>query len=141
MALTQIVNDGLGASLTATSEGGAVTTSVQQGLSKAWFNFNGTGTVALADSFNMSSVTDNAAGDYTPIISSAMGNTNYAVVVGGQLRQAGSAINMSFQIKGTTIGVPDSKTTTQVRMDGKRGGGTGALDLGTCHGSFMGDLA
>ena len=40
MALTQIVNDGLGASLTATSEGGAVTTSVQQGLMKSWVNID-----------------------------------------------------------------------------------------------------
>ncbi len=123
------------------SSGSVGTQYVVEGSSKAWFNFNGTGTVALSDSFNMSSVTDNATGDYTPTMSTPLGNTNYAVVVGGQLRAAGSAINLVFQVKGTTSPTPDLKTTTQCRMDGKRGGGTGALDLGTGHGSFMGDLA
>ena len=44
MALTQIVNDGLGASRTATSEGGAVTTSIQQGIAKSWCHIDGEGT-------------------------------------------------------------------------------------------------
>jgi hypothetical protein len=33
--------------ITVTSEGGAATMQLQQGLAKAWVNFNGTGTVAL----------------------------------------------------------------------------------------------
>ena len=77
MALTQIVKDGLGASLTATSEGGAVTTSVQQGLAKAFVNLSGDSTVSIRDSHNTSGVTDNGTGDYTFAWSSSMGNINY----------------------------------------------------------------
>ena len=112
-----------------------------EGLSKAWFNFNGSGTVALSDSFNMSSVTDNTTGTYTPNVSSAMGNTNYALVVGGQLRVTGSGLNLSFQIRATTIGSPNEKTTTSVKLEAKRSDTSGALDIGSGHGSFMGDLA
>ena len=65
---------------------------VANGSAKAFVNFNGFGTVAISESLNMSSVTDNATGDYTPTLSSAMNNTNYLCVVGGQLRQRTSSI-------------------------------------------------
>ena len=128
-------------SIAVTGEGNSTTTNLQQGLAKAWFNFNGSGTVALSDSFNMSSVTDNTTGTYTPAVTSAMGNTDYALVVGGELRTTGSAINLVFQIRATTIGTPNVKTTTEVKMEGKRPDATTPLDIGSGHGSFMGDLA
>ena len=40
-------------------------------------NFNGTGTVAIRDSYNVSSITDNGTGDYTVNFTNAMANTNY----------------------------------------------------------------
>ena len=46
---------------------------------KAWVNFNGTGTVAIRDSFNVSSITDNGTGDYTMNLTNAMANVNYAI--------------------------------------------------------------
>ena len=63
--------------ITITSEGGAVTQSLQQGLSKAWVNWNGTGTVAVSDSLNTSSITDRATGKYTANINNAMSNAVY----------------------------------------------------------------
>ena len=48
-----------------TSEGGNVTFQLQQGLAKAWMNLNSTGTVAIRDSFNISSVTDHLVGSQT----------------------------------------------------------------------------
>jgi hypothetical protein len=45
----------------------------------AWVNFNGTGTVAIRDSFNVSSVVDTGIGLYTINFATAMGNANYAV--------------------------------------------------------------
>lgn len=39
--------------------------SLTRGVAKAWVNFNGTGTVAVRDSENVSSLTDNAAGNYS----------------------------------------------------------------------------
>ena len=46
-------------------------------LAKAWVNFNGTGTVAIKDSFNVSSITDNGTGDYDINFTNAFSNTNY----------------------------------------------------------------
>ena len=46
---------------------------------KAWVNFNGTGTVAIRASFNVSSITDNGVGDYTVNFTTAMVDTNYSV--------------------------------------------------------------
>jgi len=50
---------------------------------RAWVNFNGTGAVAIRASGNVTSITDNGTGDYTVNLTTAMPNTNYAVVVGG----------------------------------------------------------
>ena len=44
---------------------------------RAWVNFNGTGTVAIRASGNVSSITDNGVGDYTINFTTAMPNTNY----------------------------------------------------------------
>jgi hypothetical protein len=45
---------------------------------RAWVNFNGTGTVAIRASFNVSSITDNGTGDYTVNFTNAMPDVNYA---------------------------------------------------------------
>jgi len=48
---------------------------------RAWVNFNGTGTVAIRASGNVSSITDNGTGDYTINFSTAMPDINYAADV------------------------------------------------------------
>lgn len=53
------------------------------GAAKAWVNFNGTGTVAIRDSYNVSSITDNGTGDYTVSFTNAMANANYCVPASG----------------------------------------------------------
>jgi hypothetical protein len=52
---------------------------------RAWVNFNGTGTVAIRASGNVSSITDNGTGDYTVNFTTAMPDANYAVCGSGQL--------------------------------------------------------
>jgi hypothetical protein len=47
---------------------------------RAWVNFNGTGTVAIRASFNVLSITDHAAGNYTVNFTSALPDANYACV-------------------------------------------------------------
>lgn len=47
---------------------------------RAWVNFNGTGTVAIRASGNVSSITDNGTGDYTVNFTAAMPDANYAPV-------------------------------------------------------------
>ena len=81
MALTQIVKDGLGASLTATSEGGAVTTSVQQGLNKVWINAPAAKN-SINDSFNVSSLDDDGAGDFGVHYTNDFASTNYCFAPG-----------------------------------------------------------
>jgi len=51
---------------------------------RAWCNFNGTGTVAIRASGNVSSIPDNGAGDYTANFTTAMADVNYAISVAGQ---------------------------------------------------------
>tara|TARA_R100001082_G_C4309646_1_gene136146 strand:+ start:190 stop:636 length:447 start_codon:yes stop_codon:yes gene_type:complete len=64
--------------ITVPSESGAVTTSIQQGLAKAWINLDGTGTIGPNDSFNTGSTTDNGTGDYTINITNDMNSTLYS---------------------------------------------------------------
>jgi hypothetical protein len=46
---------------------------------RAWVNFNGTGTVAIRDSGNVSSITDNGNGDYDINLTTAMPDTNGSI--------------------------------------------------------------
>ena len=48
-------------------------------LCRAWVSFNGTGTVAIRASYNVSSITDSGAGDYTVNFTTALPDANYAV--------------------------------------------------------------
>jgi hypothetical protein len=66
-----------------TISNGTVSTSsanVIQGSAKAWVNFNGTGTVAIRASYNVSSITDNGTGDYTINFTNAFSDANYAAL-------------------------------------------------------------
>ena len=49
---------------------------------KGWIQFNGTGTIAIQDSFNVSGITDNGVGDYTVTWDTNFANDDYSVVVG-----------------------------------------------------------
>jgi hypothetical protein len=58
-------------------------------ICKAWVNFNGTGTVAIRDSYNVSSITDGGTGYYTINFSSSMANANYSVTANTQMNYGG----------------------------------------------------
>jgi hypothetical protein len=47
---------------------------------RAWVNFNGTGTVAIRGSGNVTSITDNGTGDYTVNFTTSMPDANYSAV-------------------------------------------------------------
>jgi hypothetical protein len=53
------------------------TTYSARGIAKAWANLNGTGTIALRDSLNVSSVTDIGTGNFDFNFANAMANANY----------------------------------------------------------------
>ena len=88
MPLTKILSDGLGTGVggvdntsTSNSEGGAATTSVVQGLAKAWFLFDQRGSVlganTIGDSLNITSIADTSTGLITVSIANDMNNTTY----------------------------------------------------------------
>lgn len=77
-------------------------------VNKAWVNFNGTGTVAINASYNVSSITDNGVGDYTINFTTAMGDAFYAV--------SGSAQNTGGNGAAVCIKDATSPTTTAVNI-------------------------
>lgn len=76
---------------------------------KAWVNFNGTGTVAIRASGNVSSITDNGTGDYTVNFTNAMPDANYATVA-----TCGQGGNGMIAYRPTASAL----TTTQARFNG-----------------------
>ena len=70
---------------------------------RAWVKFNGTGTVTINASGNVSSITDNGTGDYTVNFSTAMPDANYSVSVAGQGVTTGSLI-LEYSLFGTPTG-------------------------------------
>ncbi len=59
---------------------------------KAFVNFNGTSTVAIRASYNVSSITDNGTGDYTVNFTTALADANYSCVITPEfISSAGSA--------------------------------------------------
>jgi hypothetical protein len=78
---------------------------------KAWVNFNGTGTIAIRASFNVSSITDNGVGDYTVNFTTAMTDANYAI------SGAGNEGTTALAGNATMISNPQSyQTTSSVRV-------------------------
>jgi hypothetical protein len=53
---------------------------LDQRMAKAWVNFNGTGTVAIGESYNVSSITDGGVGTYTVNLSITLPTTNYTIL-------------------------------------------------------------
>ena len=64
--------------LTLPATTGTVLNDATVGVCRAWVNFNGTGTVAIRASFNVTSITDNGTGDYTVNITNALVDANYS---------------------------------------------------------------
>jgi len=83
---------------------------VVDGSAKAWVNFNGTGTVAIRASFNVSSITDNGTGDYTVNFTNAMTDANY-VVGGAASSSAAATVRAMFECVSTT------RTTSALRIN------------------------
>lgn len=68
---------------------------------RAWVNFNGTGTIAIRASGNVSSITDGGAGNYTVNFTTAMQDTNYSVCTTAR-RVSANDFNFGAMLRGTT---------------------------------------
>jgi len=98
----------------------------QARIAKAWVNFDGTGTIAIRESYNVSSITDVATGKYTVNFSTAMADANYSAVMyqnGYHLTNAGSFGN-------AYTGGLNSRATTSVRFEAY--GNSGYIDSALC---------
>ena len=66
-------------SIDVVGEGNSTTTNPQQGLAKAWLSMNGTGTIAVRDTINITGITDQGTGLTTVTIANNMGSAEYSV--------------------------------------------------------------
>jgi len=104
------------------------TSFVAGGSAKAWIKYNGTGTIAISDSFNVASIADEATGTTTVTFTGAMGNANYSIK--GQ--NSDSALH---------IQVVDTNQTTAAYRQRTLDGGGSLVDDNAVYGDTHGDLA
>ena len=120
-------------SIAVTGEGNSTTTNLQQGLTKVWANVDGTGTVNLRDSFNVSTLTDSGTGTYKLTFASSMNNANYCSVASG---------NISTSNSGRDVSCPRSTiTTTEIDMGCFRSDNLTIEDFDFAMNQVDGDLA
>jgi len=101
------------------------------GVNKVWVNFDGTGTIAVKDSFNVSGITDDGTGNYTITIANDMVNAFYCS-------------NLTSQAGATAYGFSTGNNTqTASALTGiftiQHGGST--QDVSHLSASINGDLA
>jgi hypothetical protein len=89
---------------------------------RAWVNFNGTGTVAIRASGNVTSITDNGTGDYTVNFTTAMPDANYSVSQG--LQEGGSFFGSSAMLLSGGV-----LSTTAFRIVCRPGNSATSLDF------------
>ena len=109
---------------------------VVNGSAKAWVNFNGTGTVAARDSFNVSSLTDLGTGAYKVNLSNSMASGGYSV--------SGTS-EFTSQLTHIYTGNPSTITadgwTFNTLYVSNLGGGGAVVDSTLVTAQFMGGLA
>ena len=87
---------------------------------RAWVNFNGSGTVAIRASGNVSSITDHGTGDYTVNFATALPDANYCAVVttgnSGTLASANAIVGWAavYASGSVRIGVSDNNSDINV---------------------------
>ena len=103
---------------------------VASGSAKAWINFNGTGTIAIKDSFNVTGITDDGTGQLTFTIANNMANVNYGFTSTTQVTDCGG-----LNEAGTT-----ATTTGTAEHQGRNSSGTNT-DSNPVTIVIVGDLA
>ena len=84
LKIDNIIGVSTAGSIAVTGEGNSTTTNLQQGLCKAWADFNGSSFSTSGDNtFNITSLTDDGTGDYTITIANDFANSNFVQLSGG----------------------------------------------------------
>ena len=120
-------------SITIQGEGSA-TTNLQQGVAKVWINFDGTGTPAARDSFNVGSITDNGTGSYDIVFTNAMGNANYTSQC--SLNNGTTDVSAAHDYGWAIV----DRTTADFRWDTENASNS-QVDLALLDALVLGDLA
>jgi hypothetical protein len=104
--------------LTSNGSGSAPTWGSGSSAVKAWVNFNGTGTVAIRASDNVSSITDNGVDDYTVNFSNALVDANYATAISVN-QEDSNTYSQHFGVVTVSNASYSLKSASQVRMRGR----------------------
>jgi len=116
-------------SILVTGEGNSTTTNLQQGLAKSFAFITDINTIV--NSFNTSSISDDATGNFTITISNEMSSINEAVL--------GTACNSAANPSNSTItGKMESTTTIAAEACANNGS---SVDIPFCSIAVLGDLA
>ena len=99
------------------------------GTAKVWINFNGTGTIATRDSYNVTSITDQGTGLTDITIASDMGNSDYA------------PSGVCGETSGTEMWEITSRATGVLRVQSHKSDTGGTLDATVNSVTIHGDLA
>ena len=121
-------------------EGGTATTNLQQGLAKAWCQFDGTvATIAYAESFNGSSLLDLGEGRYQNSITNVMDTATYPVIAeaGNELSDYSSSAD-DARDHNSMIG---SRTSSVQRLFSVDADGGAQDDCQSMNAVIFGDLA
>ena len=97
----------------------------KQSAAKAWVNFDGSGTIAARDSFNVASLTDNSTGQYNVNLTNSMSNTSYCW----------SGINNTYHNATSTV-----VTTSSYNLQSYNSS-HGSVDVNLFNSATHGDLA
>ena len=113
----------------------------KQSAAKAWVNFNGTGTIATRDSFNVSSLTDGGTGKYSVNYTSSMSSADYANSFA--IQQVDGNDDGNIRLGGLRKGgtVPTSSSTPFQGCEWFYSSTAGFLDSNQIHAMTFGDLA
>ena len=118
------------------SNGTSPVTLTKQSATKAWANFNGTGTVATRATFNQTSLTDITTGRYDLSFVSNMSDADYSVATGGaySATASGSA--------GYGLASVNNLTTSKYHIEtGPYGSGPQPADIAVVMPCVSGDLS
>ena len=121
-------------SIVVTGEGNSTTTNLQQGLAKAWINFDGSASGAAArGSFNLASMTDTSTGVYVCNLTNAFANTNDCAATSSASASTSGSDNRNISTTITSTSAIDSRTSNAA---------SGAvLDTAINYVAAFGDLA
>ena len=110
------------------------TSYIFNGVAKQWANLNGSGTVAVTDSFNNTSMTDNGTGNYSTTITNNMNNSTYAVPTGGAYDEDNTS---AYALQGAaSLGKSTSSYTIHCGSNT-----TSAMDWEYVVGCILGEIA